>query len=145
MVQDGVVPPLAVGQSWRTGLQLLLTNAVEIEPSTSPGLRIVRRSLALDPRYEAVGRICPHPWDGWHVLDTGVVSFVAHDEGSRFPPDAMVRAVSPLLVDPYRWDCTIRRANPRGWRPWLVRQVIPAPAFAEPDAIYVALDAVDGE
>lgn len=126
-------------------MRLLLTDAVEVESSAGPRLRVgVGRRLSPTPTYEVVGRICPHPWDGWHVVDTGAVSFVARDESREFPPDAMVRAWSPLLVDPNQWDDALLEANPCGWRRWLVRQVIETPAFAEADAIYVEMEAADG-
>jgi hypothetical protein len=144
MIEDGMVPRLAVGQRWKTGLRLLLTDAVEVESSAGPRLRAGRGPrLSPTPTYEVVGRICPHPWDGWHVLDTGAVSFVARDESREFPANAMVRAWSPLLVDPNQWDDALKEANPRGWRRWLVRQVLEAPAFAETNAIYVELEAAD--
>jgi len=70
---------------------------------------------------------------------------VARDQGLEFPTDAMVRASSALLVDPDHWaDHALREAHPRGWRRWLVRQVLEAPAFAETDIIYVALEATEG-
>ena len=141
-----MVPRLVVGQRWETGLQLLLTDAVEVESSARPRLRTrASRLLPAIPTYEVVARICPHPWDRWHVLDAGAVSFVARDKGREFPTDATVRASSPLLVDPDQWaDHALREANPRGWRRWLVRRVLEAAAFAETDVIYVALEATEG-
>lgn len=146
MIDDGSVRRLVVGQRRETGLLLRLNDAVEVESSARPRLwTSASRLLPATPTYDVVARICPHPWAGWHVLDAGAVSFVARDEGLEFPTGAMVRASSPLLVDPDQWaDHALREANPRGWRSWLVRQVLEAPAFAETDIIYVALEATEG-
>ncbi len=118
-------------------------DAVEVDSSARLTLRIgVEPLLPATPIYEVVGRIFPHPWDGWHVVNAGAVSFVARDRGREFPPVATVRALSPLLIDPDQWaDDALGVANPLGWRKWLVRQVLEASALAEANAVYVELEA----
>jgi hypothetical protein len=70
---------------------------------------------------------------------------VARAKGRELPTDAMVRASSPLLVDPDQWaDHALNGANPRGWRRWLVRRVLKAPTFAETDVVSVALEGTEG-
>lgn len=80
MILDGMLPRPAVGQTWETGLELVLMNAAEVDSSARLTIRIaVDPFRPATPIYEVVGRTCPHPWDGWHVVVTGVAAFVARD------------------------------------------------------------------
>lgn len=143
MIFDGMVPPLAAGQTWEAGLELALADAVEVDSSTRPALRIrVDPVVPATPTYEVVGRIGPHPWPGWRVVDAAAVSFVARDGGRELPDGATVRALSPLRVEPDHWDDGLKAANPLGWRRWQVRQVLEAPAFGEAGTVYVQLEAM---
>lgn len=137
-----MVPRPVVGQRWSTGLALSLRDAVEVDSATClaicNGVDPLRPTL---PVYDVVGRIGPHPWSGWRVLDAGPVSFVARDGGRELPHGATVRALSPLLVDPDGWaDEGLVVANPRGWRSWLVRHVLDARGSAAAGLVYVELE-----
>ncbi|MST32600.1 hypothetical protein GHK86_07670 [Acidimicrobiaceae bacterium USS-CC1] len=147
MIEDGMVPCPAVGQRWETGLEILLADAVEVDASARRTLRIgVDPLRPATPVYDVVGRLCPHPWQGWHLVDAGAVVFVGRDRGREFPHGATVRALSPLVVEPDHWADDLRVANPLGWRSWLVRRALGASALADPDmagAVYVELGATD--